>query len=71
MGSRGGSPECFHNWPMKSLCIGEPIFHKINPRHRATFGAIWSQRFAKKNRKKVITPELDFSKNIFYSVASI
>ena len=53
MGVRGGSPDFFHNWYMKSLCIGAPIFHKINPRHRATFSAIWSQRFAKKTEKKL------------------
>ena len=53
MDVRGGSPDFFHNWYMKSLCIGAPIFHKINPRHRATFSAIWSQRFAKKTEKKL------------------
>ena len=65
MGIRGGSPECFHNWSMKSLCIGKSIFHKINPRHRATFGAIWSQRFAKKTEKTLSRLNLIFLKIYF------
>ena len=51
MGVIGGSPECVNNLSKNRLCFGGSIYHKTNPYHPATFGAIWSQRFPKKTEK--------------------